>query len=82
MTANGWRTAVSGDGNGFPDCVLVKPGRLIFAELKTDSAKATCSPEQEEWLRLLGESGGCETFVWRPRHWDEIVKTLSGCEVI
>ena len=50
MTAKGWRTAVQGDGVGFPDLVLVhrKKCRLIFAELKRETGEP--SPEQHEWL--------------------------------
>src|SRR5215813_9770420 len=32
--ATGWRTAVSGDGAGFPDLLLVRAERLVVAELK------------------------------------------------
>ena len=40
---------------GFPDCVMVKPPRLIFAELKSE--KGVVSPEQQEWLDLLEQVG-------------------------
>lgn len=36
---------------GFPDLVLVKEGRVIFAELKTETGKL--SPAQERWLKKL-----------------------------
>ena len=61
MTEKGWRTAVSGDGKGFPDCVLVKPPRVIFAELKTDIGKI--SPAQAEWLNLLSACPGVEVYL-------------------
>lgn len=80
MTKWGWRTAVSGDGKGFPDCVLVRPPRLIFAELKAEDGKLR--PEQEEWLELLRECQRqaepygrllmAEVYVWRPSQFDEI----------
>ncbi len=50
-TAHGWRTAVAGDGKGFPDLVLVRDDRLIFAELKAGRGK--CTEEQDAWLRAL-----------------------------
>jgi hypothetical protein len=65
---------------GFPDLVLGRPpnhdcrGRLVFAELKTDSGKLT--PEQERWLWLL-EKCGAECYLWTPSAWDDIVKTLT-----
>lgn len=68
---------------GFPDLVLVRPGpepgdgrgRLIFAELKTDSGEVM--PAQQVWLDDLGSCAGAEVYLWRPAHWDEIVKTLQ-----
>lgn len=59
---------------GFPDIVLVK-GRLIFAELKSETGRLT--PEQERWLAAL-RSAGCDVRVWRPSDWQEIEETLNG----
>lgn len=39
---------------GFPDLVLVKGGRLIFAELKRQAASAKPTEEQRRWLAELG----------------------------
>ncbi len=38
---------------GFPDVVMVRAPRLIFAELKTEIGKLT--PDQEAWLEDLRE---------------------------
>jgi hypothetical protein len=65
-TANGWRTPVEADGKGFPDLVLVRGGRLIFAELK--SATGKLSDEQEIWVSELRLSEA-ETYVWEPSRW-------------
>lgn len=40
-TQSGWRTAVQGDGRGFPDLVLLRPGRQVVAELKSKTGKVT-----------------------------------------
>ena len=37
---------------GFPDLVMVRDGRLIFAELKSQKGKRR--PEQGDWLNELG----------------------------
>lgn len=73
-TVEGWRTAVSADGTGFPDLVLVRQGKLIVAELK--SSKGTLTPEQEQWIRELHHAG-VEVRVWRPEDWPEIERELS-----
>lgn len=70
-TAKGWRTPVAADGQGFPDLVLVKSFRLIFAELKTDTGRL--SPHQRDWIDKLPGA-----VVWRPRDWDEIKRTLKS----
>lgn len=59
---------------GFPDEVLVRPPRLVFAELK--SARGKLSEEQEAWLAALRAVPGIEVHVWRPADLDEIVEVL------
>ena len=76
-TARGWRTPCQGDAKGFPDLVLVKPGRpgrLLFVELKRLGAWLT--GEQKDWIHAL-EDAGAQVFVWRPSDWPEIEKELS-----
>ncbi len=72
-TAKGWRTAVMGDGKGWPDLVMVRGKRLIFAELKTDSR---LSAEQDAWLSRL-EQTGAEVYLWTPKNWPQIEDILS-----
>lgn len=78
QTGRGWRTAVAGDGAGFPDLVLIKvgsgSGRTIFAELKKEKEKP--SPEQQMWLDLLYDAGN-EVFLWFPSDIEEIQKILE-----
>ncbi len=64
-TAQGWRTAVSYDGAGFPDLCLVRD-RVVFAEIKVDRGRLR--PEQVVWLDVLREAGQ-EVYVWRPDDW-------------
>ena len=80
---SGWRvyhvTNVSGrlratTSPGFPDLVLVRGERMVFAELKTDRGKTTKA--QDEWLSALRQTPA-EVFLWRPRDWDEIERTLA-----
>jgi hypothetical protein len=75
-TAQGWRTPVTADGQGWPDLVLVRPPRLAFAELKRESGEATLC--QLEWLDVLRLLPQVETYLWRPSDWDTIVEVLTG----
>lgn len=72
-TADGWRTAITGDA-GFPDLLLVRPPRLVFAELKSSTGRAT--PDQKHWLMLLGQVPGVEVFQWRPGDFGEVEEVL------
>ena len=60
---------------GWPDVAMVRPPRLILAELKTDRGKVT--PHQQEWLDLLGACPGVETYLWRPADFDRITEVLK-----
>lgn len=59
---------------GFPDEVLVRRDRLVFAELKAEKGKV--SERQQVWLDALGEVPGVEVHVWRPSDWDRICEVL------
>lgn len=64
---------------GFPDTVMVHPGRqlTIYAELKSLNGKP--SPDQQKWLEGLAAAGEY-VFLWYPRHWPAIQDILSGVE--
>jgi hypothetical protein len=82
----GWRMAFTQyslrSPKGFPDLVLVRPPRLIFAELKSEIGKTT--PEQDQWLedlrtvrheqRLSDEA--IEVYLWRPTDIERIAEIL------
>jgi hypothetical protein len=77
---HGWLTYHTHDSRkseeGFPDLVLAKPGRLIFAELKNNTRKLT--PAQHTWLDVVAHTvPGVEAYLWRPRGWDCIVECLT-----
>jgi len=61
---------------GFPDCVLVRQSRIIFAELKSEKGKV--SPAQQEWLDALGNVGDkdVQVYLWHPSDFDKIVEVL------
>jgi hypothetical protein len=60
-------------GTGWPDLVLVKGGRIIFAELKAQDGVLT--QEQKEVLLTLGNVG--EVFCWRPSDFGQVLDTLA-----
>lgn len=59
---------------GFPDLCMIKDGRIVFAELKTETGKAT--PQQEHWLKELSKCN-TEVYLWRPSDWEDITATLA-----
>ena len=74
MTKRGrWVTAVSGDGAGFPDLIMLRHNRRIMAELKAAKGKVTV--EQEKWLESA-RSADIEAYIWRPQNIDEIERIL------
>lgn len=61
---------------GFPDLVMVRPPRLIFAELKMKKGKLTVY--QEDWIAGLKRVPDIEVYIWRyPEDIDTIIKVLS-----
>jgi 5-methylcytosine-specific restriction endonuclease McrA len=61
---------------GFPDLVLIRHGRVVFAELKSRRGKVR--PEQQHVLDLLGTVAAVETFLWRPADWDQVEAVLRS----
>jgi hypothetical protein len=59
---------------GWPDLALVRPPRLILAELKSEAGKLT--PAQARWLELLGACDGVEVYTWRPSDLDAVAARL------
>lgn len=72
-----WRTAVSGDGAGFPDLVLTRDDHLLFVELKQDGRYPTAT--QRAWHDAL-RAAGADVRIWRPADWPDIEATLKRPE--
>jgi hypothetical protein len=68
-TRNSWRS-----DKGWPDLVLVRPPRLVVAELKVGKRKPT--DPQRDWLEALGSCPPVEAYCWWPEDWDEILEVL------
>ena len=59
---------------GWPDLTLIRPPRLVFAELKRENGKTT--EHQDDWLRLLATVPGIEVYLWRPSDLEDIAEVL------
>jgi hypothetical protein len=62
-----------GSAAGFPDLVLVRGNRVIFAECKTEYGRPT--HEQLHWLITL-RAAGQEAKIWRPSDLDAVLRIL------
>jgi hypothetical protein len=67
-------TPVQADGAGWPDLVLVRQGRVLFAELKRQAGRV--EPRQRAWLDALA-AAGLSVAVWRPSDWAAIETALE-----
>ena len=72
---------------GVPDLLLVRSPRVIFMELKSEKGRldtrrrysprtGRALPNQKDWKDALEGCPGVEYYLWRPRHWDEIMEVL------
>ena len=71
-----YATPVQADGEGWLDLSMVRPPRIIMAELKSASGRLTA--EQKVWVSLWQQCPGIEVYVWCPKDWDEIERMLKG----
>jgi hypothetical protein len=67
--------ASKGSAAGFPDLVLVRAPRVIFAELKKQDEHSDV--DQRTWALALMGCPGMEYFLWRPGDMDEILEVLK-----
>jgi len=74
----GWRCYHTHDSRksraGFPDLVMVRRPRVIFAELKAERGHTT--KEQLAWLIALDQCGQ-EVYIWKPSQWKILEKILA-----
>ena len=71
----GYRTAVSGEGAGFPDLLLLRGDRMLAWECKSQYEKTT--PEQDAWLAAFAQIRNCDSRVIRFADWEYIVEALK-----
>ena len=75
----GWKCFFTWNSKHSPadelDLRMVRPPRVVFAELKREDGKLTDG--QEDTVRLLSECPGVEVYVWRPSDWKEIEGVLK-----
>ena len=58
---------------GFQDLLLIRPPRVVWAELKSERNRLT--PDQRTWRDVLLGCGQ-EWYLWRPSSWPEIERVL------
>lgn len=68
------RVATPNSQPGWPDLEILGHGRLIYAELKSETGRLR--PEQKAVIAEL-ERAEVDVRVWRPRHWNSVVETLT-----
>lgn len=59
---------------GFPDLCMVRDGRMVLAELKTERGRL--SEAQKRWLGAISQVTGVECHLWRPSDFDTIIDVL------
>lgn len=59
---------------GFPDLVLVRSGRIVMAELKTETGRIR--PDQARWIEALSAVPSITVRIWRPSQWTDVRDTL------
>jgi hypothetical protein len=71
-TKRGWRTAVQGDGTGFPDVLLLRGPVQLVAELKV---RGRPTEAQRAWLAAFA-AAGVPAYTWTPADWSSIEAVL------
>ena len=72
---------------GVPDLLMVRPPRVVFAELKSETGRLTIKqryspktgrslPNQKDWKDAFESCPGVEYYLWRPTDWEDLVEVL------
>jgi hypothetical protein len=61
---------------GFPDLFMIRPPRVVFAELKKENEQLR--PDQVKVKALLERCPGVEIYLWRPSHLEELKRVLMA----
>lgn len=70
-----WHTPLAGDP-GAPDLILVRAGRVLLVELKSQRGKL--SANQQAWRDAI-MGGPVEYYLWRPSDWlDGTITAILG----
>lgn len=81
--ALGWEVYHTHDSRrseaGYPDLTLVRPPRVVFAELKVEERKGRgrLTSAQGRWLEKLGACPGVEAYLWRPSQHNDVWDILE-----
>jgi hypothetical protein len=70
------RGADHDDARGFPDLVLVHPGRNLGAFVELKARRGRVAVEQHRWLGWWHDLGTVRSFLWRPEDEQEMCRTL------
>jgi VRR-NUC domain len=68
-------TALQGH-KGFPDLIMVRPPRIIVAELKSERGQLSIA--QMHWLEAFRKTTWPEVYVWRPADLDLVEQCLRS----
>lgn len=76
QTKHGWRTPCEGPlGKGFPDLMLVKPGRgALFIEVKREIGDDLSADQVAVHAKL--REAGCQIYTFRPSGFDRLMELL------
>ncbi len=75
LQSGGYRTAVSGDGKGFPDLVFARVPRVVTMELKVRGNKL--SDDQADWNNVLQDCRTFEHYIFYDDQLDVLAEVLK-----